>query len=117
MNRIHSINKEIKYQIKKIEDNLITIIHNNNDEKYKKIIIHYIPQTREQMVKLKNELWKLKYNKKINDEMEVNLNDNWKVPEKILCLLPKIYLVQKVIEILYSNWAKIIDLRKISFIK
>ena len=107
IDRNQSINENIKYRIKKIEDNLITITYNNSGEKYQKIIIHYRTQTKEQMEKAKKELWDLRLNENISDEMEVNFTDNWKVPEGIISLLPEAYLVQKVIEILYSNWAKI----------
>jgi len=117
INRQESINEDIKYRIKKLEDNLVTIVHNNNNERYEKIIIHFKAQTRDQMKNIKEELWDLRLDENINDEMNVNLEDNWKVPEEIIDIIPDAYLVKKVIEILYSNWGEIIDLRKVEYIK
>ena len=56
---------------------------------------------------MKEELWGLRLNENVSFDMKVDLIDNWKVSKKIIYLLPETYLVQKVIEILYSNWAKI----------
>ena len=117
INRKESTNEDIKYRIKKIEDNLVTIVQNNNNERYEKIIIHFNPQTKEQMEKIKEELWDLRLDENINDDMVVDLKNNFKIPHKIIDLIPDTYLVNKIIEILYSNWGEIIDLRKVEYIK
>jgi len=117
INRQENINEDIKYKIKKIEDNLITITQNNNNEEYEKIIIHFKTQSREQMGKIINELWDLRLDKNLSDYMKLELTDNWKVPDEIISLIPESYLVQKIIETIYTNWGKIIDLRKVEYIK